>query len=218
MATSTDWELWTATTTRKTPKRLRFVERDTSDPPPIVVGTGTERAIPYAVETEITLLGENGSAIFRTHAPSEVQAITSGSGPRGWRVAALLASGDVVVLNDAGSVAATFSFAPGEVKWIGLAPRGLIVQLPGARVEIRGGATTRTVQFERTRSWSTTPKAGSCTGWDRPSGSVRWEREATRRFFRARAKQPIVAALDTHGLAWRQGSTVNWACAVCLEG
>src|SRR5262249_47460504 len=27
----TDWQLWTATTTRKTPRRLAFVERDTMD-------------------------------------------------------------------------------------------------------------------------------------------------------------------------------------------
>jgi len=214
----TDWELWTATTTKKTPKRLRFVERDTSEPPPIVVGPGTAQAIPYAVETEITWLADSGAPIFRTHAQSEVRAITSGQGPLGWRVAASLANGDVIVLNDAGALDTTISYAPGAVKWIGLAPAGVLVQLPGARVEIRNGGPTRAVQLK--------PNAividyaeGRLLYRVGQSFWLRNVRTGTDTLLlRGSAKRPVAASLDTHGLAWRQGSTVNWACAVCLEG
>jgi hypothetical protein len=212
----TDWELWTATTSKKTPMRLRFVERDTSDPPPIVVGPGTERAIPYAVQTEITWLGDNGAAIFRTHAASEVRAITSGAGPLGWRVAALLASGDVIVLGDSGAIDATFAFAPGEVKWIGLTPRGLLLQLPGAKVEIRRGAPIRTVQLRPNAivldyAESRLLYRVGQSFWLHHVGSG-----TDTLLLQGSRKHPIAVSLDTHGLAWRQGSTVNWACAVCL--
>ena len=32
----------------------------------------------------------------------------------------------------------------------------------------------------------------------------------------ASRKQPIAGTLDTHGLAWTRGATVNWVCAVCI--
>jgi hypothetical protein len=214
----TDWQLWTATPTKKAPKRLRFVERDTSAPPPIVVGPGTERGIPYAVETEITWLADSGAPIFRTHAPSEVRSITSGEGPLGWRVAALLASGDVIVLDDAGALDATFSFAPGQVKWIGLAPTGLLVQLPGAKVQIRSGAATRTVQL-RPNAIVLDYAESRLLYRVGQSFWLRHIRSGTDTLLlQGSSKLPIAATLDTHGLAWRQGSSVNWACAVCLEG
>src|SRR5262249_47154087 len=144
----TDWQLWTATTTRKTPRRLAFVERDTTDAPAIVVGDGTPYAVPYAVQSEITLLGDNGAPVFRTHASSEVRQITGGGGRYGWRAAALLAGGDASVLDAGGSVVATYPFPAGAVRWLGLAPAGVVVQVPGAKVEIHRGNTTRTVQLK----------------------------------------------------------------------
>jgi hypothetical protein len=212
----TDWQLWTATPTNKTPKRLAFVERDTMAAPAIVVGPGTQQAVPYAVGPDVTWLGENGAAVFKWTAPAEVRAITSGNGLLGWRVAALLATGDVTVLNGAGTVDATYSFAPGEAKWIGLAPTGLVVQLAGAKVEIRSGAPTRTIQLK--------PNAIVV---DYAEGRILyrvgqtfWLRNVATGvdtlLLQGSRKHPIAAALDTHGLAWVQGPTVSWACAVCV--
>jgi hypothetical protein len=212
----TDWQLWTATPTKKTPRRLAFVERDTMDAPAIVVGPGTQQAVPYAVGANVTWLGESGAAVFKWTAPSEVLAITSGSGPSGWRVAALLASGDVAVLNGSGAVAATYSFAPGQVKWIGLAPAGLVVQLPGGKVEIRSRTQTRTAQLKPNAivldyaEGRILYRVGQ-TLWLRQVGSG-----SEAQLLQGSRRQPIAATLDTHGLAWTQGATVNWACAVCL--
>jgi len=213
----TDWQLWTATTTRKTPRRLAFVERDTTDAPAMVVGDGTSNAIPYAVQTEITLLGDNGAPVFRTHAQSEVRRITSGDGPYGWRVAALLATGEVSVLDGGGSVVATYPFAPGAVRWIALAPGGVLVQLPGAKVEIHRGAATRVVQLK--------PNAIVV---DYAEGRILyrvgqtfWLRQVTTgidtKLLQGSRRQPITPVLDTHGLAWAQGSSVHWVCAVCIS-
>jgi hypothetical protein len=212
----TDWELWTATPTRKAPRRLAFVERDTSEAPAMVVGPGTPQAVPYAVGANLTLLAENGAPAFRWAAPSEVRALTAGSGPHGWRVAALLDDGSVTVLNGAGSVGATFEFPPGQVKWVGLAPVGLLVQLPGAKVEIRNGAATKTVQLK--------PNA---IVLDYAEGRILyrvgqafWMRRVANgadvQVLQGSRAHRIFATLDTHGLAWAQDTKVAWVCAGCI--
>ena len=201
----TDWQLWTATPTKKTPRRLAFVERDTMDAPAIVVGPGTERAVPYAVGTSVTWLGENGAAVFRWTAPSEVRTITSGAGPYGWSVAALLASGDVTVLNASGAVARTYTFAPGAARWIGLAPSGLVVQVAGARVEIHRGSVTRTVQLKPNAivldyaEGRILYRVGQ-TFWLRHVGSG-----TDMQLLQGLRRQPLAVELDTHGLAWARG-------------
>ena len=214
----TDWQLWTATVTRRTPRQLAFVERDTMEAPPMVVGPGTEHAVPYAVGTTVTLLGENGAPVFKWAAPADVRAITSGAGPYGWSVAALLANGDVTVLDGSGLAAKTYAFGSTPVRWIGLAPAGLLVQVPGARVEIHRGAATRTVQLKANAIVLDYAEGRllyrvAQTFWlrDVASGTDTQLLHGSRR-------QPVVAALDTHGLAWAQGGSVNWACAVCISG
>lgn len=213
----TDWQLWTATVTKKTPKRLAFVERDTMEAPPMVVGPGIERAVPYAIGANVTFLGENGAAVFRWTAPAEVRAVTSGHGPYGWSVAALLANGDVTVLNDSGAITETYSFDPGAVRWIALAPVGLLVQLPGAKVEIHRGAATRTVQLK--------PNA---IALDHAEGHLLyrigqafWVRNVATgtdtQLLQGSRKQPIAAAVDVHGLTWSQGPNLNWVCAGCIR-
>ena len=88
-----EWQLWTATATRRQPRQLRAVERDVEAPAPIVLGPGTVEGVPYAVDSEVVLLGENGRAIFRPTVASPVRAIAAGVGPGGIRVAALLVNG-----------------------------------------------------------------------------------------------------------------------------
>jgi hypothetical protein len=213
----TDWQLWTATPTKKTPRRLAFVERDTMDAPAVVVGPGTRRAVPYAVGQNVTWLGENGAPVFTWTAPSEVRAITSGAGPYGWSVATLLATGDVTVLSSSGAVVKTYDFVPGAVRWVGLAPSGLVVQVPGAKVEIHRGAATRTMQLK--------PNA---IVLDYAEGRILyrvaqtfWVRQVATgvdaELLQGSREQAIAATLDTHGLAWTQGPNVNWACAVCIS-
>jgi len=213
----TDWELWTATVTRKTPRRLAFVERDTMDAAAMVVGPGIETAVPYAVGTGVTLLGENGAPVFKWTAPTEVRSITAGAGPYGWTVAALLASGDVAVLDGSGAPARTYTFPPGQAHWIGLAPAGLLVELPGAKVEILRGAATRVVQL---------PVNGIALDYAegrllyRVGQSFRLRQVATGtdvQLLQGSRRRPIAAALDTHGLTWAQGTTVNWVCAACIS-
>ena len=212
----TDWQLWTATPTGKTPRRLAFVERDTMAPPAIVVGPGTQEAIPYAVGTKVTWLGEDGAAVFTWTAPAEVRAVTSGDGPLGWRVAALQSTGEVTVLDGSGAVDATYPFPPGQVRWIGLAPAGLVVQLPGAKVEILSGAPTRTVQL-RPNAIVADYAAGRLLY---RVGQTFWLRSVATgidtQLLQGARKHPIVAALDLHGLAWVQGPSVHWSCAVCI--
>src|SRR5256886_4108952 len=212
----TDWQLWTATTTRKTPRRLAFVGRATMAAPAMAVGEGLSNAIPYAVETQITLLGDSGAPVFRTHASSEVRQITAGTGPYGWRVAAVLATGKVTVLDGAGPVVETYPFPPGALRWIRLAPAGVLVQLPGAKVEILRGAATRTVQL-RSNAIVLDYAEGHIlyrvaqTFWlRRVAGGTDTE------LLQGSRRHPITPALDTHGLAWAQGSSVHWVCAVCI--
>jgi len=213
----TDWQLWTATTTRETPRRLAFVERDTMDAPAIVVGDGTTAAIPYAVQTEITLLADNGAPVFRTHAQSEVRLITAGEGPYGWRVATLLATGEVSVLDGGGSVVATYRFPPGAVRWIRLAPAGVVVQVPGSKVEIHRGSATRVVQLKQ-----------NAIVLDYAEGRILyrvgqafWLRQVSTgvdtQLLQGSRRHPITPVLDTHGFAWSQGASVHWVCAVCLS-
>jgi hypothetical protein len=213
----TDWQLWTATPTRRTPRRLAFVERDTTAPAAIVVGQGTPLGVPYAVGTNVTWLGENGAAIFKWTAPAEVRAISSGTGPYGWRVAALLDTGEVTILNGSGTAVQTYPFEPGAVRWLALAPAGLLVQTADATVEIHRGAATHTVQLKPNgiaidyADGHLVYRVGQ-TFWLRDVAS-----DTDTLLLQGSRRHPIVAAFDSRGLAWTQGAQVNWACAACLH-
>ena len=214
----TDWQLWTATPTKKTPRRLAFAERDTTEPPPIVVGPGTPQGVPYAVGAELTWLGENGAPVFHWVAPAEVRSVSSGTGPYGWRVAALLDTGEVTLLDGFGRVAKTYPFPQGDVSWIGVGPSGLVVQRPGAVVEIHRGAAIRTVQLR--------PSAIALDYADERIlyrvGQSFWLRNLTTgadtQLLQGSRKQPTLATLDPHGLVWTESTRVNWVCAACIGG
>ncbi len=74
----------TATTTRKTPRQVRFVEQDVDLPSPFVIGDSTRGlGIPYAAGKEVVLLNANGAAAFRYLDSSRIVRVDRGT--RAWR-------------------------------------------------------------------------------------------------------------------------------------
>jgi hypothetical protein len=124
-----DWQLWTATPSRKTPRQLRFVSRDVDAPAPIVVGPGTAEGVPYAVDRDMVFLAPSGAAFFKARVDSPVRLVAGGHGPGGSRVAAALADGSVVLVAPGKAVVPARTYPPGTVKAVALATVGPIVQV-----------------------------------------------------------------------------------------
>jgi hypothetical protein len=213
-----DWQLMTATTTRKTPRQLRFVEQDVDLPSPFAVGDATHgMGIPYAAGRDVVLLGANGAATFVHTAPSRVLAVTGGRGPEGAVVAALLETGEIELLRNDGSVARTVAFPAGDVRAIALAPAGLVVQLPGG-IEIRKG--NRTTSVTMPAGAVMTDYAEGRILYSARNGDVRARKVAggqdTLLLKGGSGARALTATLDTHGLAWARGTSLSFACAVCV--
>lgn len=139
-----EWQLWTATPTRRTPRQLRLVGRDVDAPPPIVLGPGTSEGVPYAVDTQVVYLGDDGAAIFTASVAEPARLLAAGAGPGQRRVAALLAGGDVVTIDRSGAVVDTYEYDAGAVRALQLAGAGAVIQV-GSAVEIRKGGSLKTV-------------------------------------------------------------------------
>lgn len=212
-----DWQLLTATTTRKTPRQLRFIEQDVDLPAPIVIGDSTgAMGIPYAAGNQVVLLGANGAPVLRWTSPSPVVAVTAGRGPSGAVVAALRKTGEVVLLRGDGSVLRSFVFQPDAVKAIALAPAGLVVQV-GNAVEIHKGARTTTVDLPANAAM--TDYAEGRILYSTKRGDVHAIRVTDHQdtlLLRRTVAGPAVATYDTRGLAWARGRTVNFACGGCV--
>ena len=58
----TDWQLWSATPTRRVARRLAFASADTDGPPAIVLGQGTNDGVPYAVGQTVTFVSRPAHA------------------------------------------------------------------------------------------------------------------------------------------------------------
>jgi hypothetical protein len=125
----TDYQLWTATPTRKTPLRLAFASSETGAPPAIVLGAGTDEGVPYAVGGTITYVSASGARLFRTSVGSPVRLLTSGTGVGAARVLAALGDGRVVLLSKTGTVLRTDQYAPSTVRAIAFALVGPLVQV-----------------------------------------------------------------------------------------
>ncbi|MGH3071332.1 MAG: hypothetical protein ACRDNB_03560 [Gaiellaceae bacterium] len=132
-----EWSLWTATTTKPIPVRLRFVSRDVDAPPPIVIGQGDGSKLgdllPYAVDRTVTALRANGSRRFTWVAPAAVIGLSALDG----ELAVATKGGVVTVLDARGRVLRTERFA-GEIDAIRLTGDALVVQR-GRTLELRGG-------------------------------------------------------------------------------
>jgi hypothetical protein len=123
-----DWQLFTATRTKTKPRQLAFVEQDVDLPSPIV-GQGTLAGVPYAVNANLTFLGDDGAAIFKRTAHAPVRLLASGLGPDGSEVAAFLSNGELELLSHAGQVVQGYTYSPGELTALYLAPAGVVARL-----------------------------------------------------------------------------------------
>jgi hypothetical protein len=135
----TDWLLETATTTRPAERMLELKEVETGKPSPIVLGVASESVMPYSINSIVKALGPNGKLLYTWQAPGRVTNTTAYNG----QVAAFVAGGHCYVLSPGGAVQQTYTFKPGAVQEFALAGAGLVVQMPGGKIEIRKGASVR---------------------------------------------------------------------------
>jgi hypothetical protein len=140
-----DWILYTATPTRPAERQLEFKEVDVDAPPPIVIGTGSEWVLPYAVGSTVKVLSFNGKRLYTWQAPGPVTNMTS----YGQQVAVFVRGGRCFVLGPNGAVVQTYTFRPGAVQQFALGGRGLVVQLPGGRIEVHNGRRVRVFSIPR---------------------------------------------------------------------
>lgn len=134
-----DWSLWTATTTKPTPIRLRLLSRDVDAPAPIVIGQGDASKLgdllPYAMDRTVVALRGDGSRRFAWTAPANVIALSALGGEL-----AVASTGGVVTLLDArGRVLRTERFGS-EIDAVRITGDALVVQR-GRTLELRGGRT-----------------------------------------------------------------------------
>lgn len=212
-----DWQLFTATKTKTKPRQLAFAERDVEAPAPIVVGKGTPQSVPYAVDTKVTLLGDNGAAVFKWTAPSPVRAIASGHGPNGSAVAVLLDSGVLDLLSSSGAIVGSYQYQPGEVTALSLSPVGLVVQASGS-VQIRKGTKLTTMTL-----------AARAKMFDYGQGRIYYLLDGAVHALAivgsvdsllvaaSPGKTTIASYATAGGLAWGVGNKVNWDCAGCIS-
>ena len=139
-----EWTLWTATTSRPKPIRLRFVSRDVDDRPPLLVGNSSRLGdiLPYALDDEVIALGANGARRFTWTAPGRVVALSAGDGEL-----AVASGRTVTVLGAAGAVLRSETF-PSDVQAVRLT-RGTLVVHRGSTLELRGQGGPRTWTLPR---------------------------------------------------------------------
>jgi hypothetical protein len=203
-----EWTLWTATATRRTPRRLRFVARDVDAAPPIVLGPGTSYAVPYAVDREIVYLANDGAALFRTTVTAPVRALASHplTRPRGpAAVVALLASNELIGLHETGTE--VFRVAvPAGVSAIAYDDRrsilyqlGNVVHTDSGDVALPAGA----VMVDASRGLILWTRAGDL-------GVTSMATRASKLLVDGSRTRPVVGQIELGGLAWASGHQVRW--------
>jgi hypothetical protein len=212
-----DWQLYTATRTKTKPRQLAFIEQDVELPSPIVVGQGTQAAVPYAIKQTVTYVGDNGAAVFRWTAPASVRLLAAGYGPGGAQVAAVLDSGAVYLLSGTGKVVGTYTYAPGAVTAVALAPSGVVLQ-NGTTIDIRTGARLTSLAL---------PKRAKMFGYGEGrvyyslNGALRARKVssgADTLLVAPRLGRTALGSFATAGgFAWAIGNQISWACAGCVR-
>ena len=136
-----DWSLWTATTTKPSPIRLRLVSRDVDAPAPIVIGQGDSSRLgdllPYAVDRTVVALRADGSRRFAWTAPGRVIALSALDG----ELAVATAGATVTILDAGGRVLRSESYEA-ELRDVRLTGSGVLVHR-GNRLELRDGSGAR---------------------------------------------------------------------------
>jgi hypothetical protein len=90
---------------------------------------------PYAIGSIVKVLAADGHRTYTWQAPGGVTNMTS----YGWQVAVFVRGGRCYVLSPRGAVLQTYRFRPGAVQEFALGGGGLVVQLPGGRIEVQNG-------------------------------------------------------------------------------
>jgi len=129
-----EWRLWTATTSKTTPRQLQFVARDVTAVQPLVVGAAGGGLLPYSLDSTVSTLRSSGSTAFTWTAPARVVALAA----RGGHVAVAQEGARVTVLDAHGNVVSVDLYAS-EVSAVALTGKGLLVQR-GAVLELRRDA------------------------------------------------------------------------------
>jgi hypothetical protein len=207
----TDYQLWTATPTRRTARRLAFASSETGAPPAIVLGAGTDDGVPYAVGATITYVSASGARLFRTTLGSPVRLLTSGSGVGTARILAALADGRVVLLSKTGVVLRTDAYDPSTVRAIGFALVGPLVQADatvnvgpfagGTKVTLPAGALMLDYRQGRIvyRKGAQARARQIATGNDTLLATIP-----------VKPWQPMLFSTDSLGSAWARGLAVSW--------
>jgi hypothetical protein len=201
-----EWQLWTATPSRETPRQLRFVSRDVDAPAPIVVGPGTAEGVPYAVDRDMVFLAPNGAAFFKARVDSPVRLVAGGHGPGGSRVAAALADGSVVLVGPGMRVVPARTYPPGTVKAVALATVGPIVQVGrtvhAGAIEVQLPAGARMLDYRDGR-------VVYAKGGQVRQRRVRDGADALLVSVPLRRGETPLFSVD-RGSAWASGRSVNW--------
>lgn len=206
----TDYQLWTATTTRRSARRLAFASGETGSAPAIVLGAGTDEGVPYAVGDTITYVSASGARLFRTTVDSPVRLLTSARGVGTARVLAALADGRVVVLSKGGNVLRTDEYAPSAVRAIAFALVGPLVQV-GGTVNV-GPYTGGTKVALPSGGLLLDYRQGQIvyrTGVEARARQIATGRDALLTTIPLKPWQPMLFSTDW-GSAWASGTTVSW--------
>ena len=215
-----DWQLFTATRTKTKPRQLAFVEQDVDLPSPIVVGQGMEAGVPYAVDANLTFLGDNGAAIFKWTAPAPVKLLASGLGPNGSEVAAFLSNGALDLLSRSGQVVQSYTLLAGRAHGALSGPGGR--RRPGRIVRADPERRRRPQTVARAREGDRMigygqgeifySLAGGIHALKASSGTDSLLVPASSRQDHDRGLRHAQA--DSRG---PRGSTIDWDCAACVN-
>ena len=204
-----EWSLWMGTTSSP-PKRLRLVRRAAdSREPPLVLGPGTVRGVPYAVGNEVVYVGANGKRVFTTTVRAPVRALAAGPGPEGIVVAVLLAEGWVVALDEAG-----------HEYWAEPYPPATAVRLTSSGVAVHSGVEVE-ITYPRTHETTIVELPPGATMLDVAQQRILYSLEgdlwATRidtgertRLVDGTPAKPALGQSSRYGLAWARGARVAW--------
>ena len=126
------WSLWTATTSKPRPLRLRSIETEADAPAPILVGRAHDDVLPYAMGRTVIAMRANGARRYAYEAEADVVDLAAD----GARLAVATRGGIVTVLDGTGAVAQREVFT-GEIDVVRISGTMLVVQI-GRSLDVRG--------------------------------------------------------------------------------